>query len=154
MGEIKVSEMPETEEVKDDDIFMIIQDKANKKVKFRKIKQDSGWLDLQLEDGVTVSSVDNIKQVPQIRKIGNHVFIRGHISATWSTTTNINIARLPYKSSQNIYKIVALSGRNLARLFITTNGIIGIEWIVKINDGSNINTEISWLSIDIDFWVD
>lgn len=66
MGEIKVSEMPETEEVKDDDIFMIIQDKANKKVKFRKIKQDSGWIDLQLEDGVTVSSVDNIKQVPQI----------------------------------------------------------------------------------------
>lgn len=154
MEEIKVSEMPESEELQDDDIFMIIQNKANKKISFKKIKQDSGWIDLQLKDGVTVSSINNIKQMPQYRKIGKHIFLRGYISTTWITGQNRNIATLPYKPAQNVYRLVPLSQMNLARILITTNGVVGLEWIIKISDGSNVNTEVSWISIDMDFWID
>lgn len=88
---------------------------------FIKKQEDSGWIPLILKDGISVSTVNNIKQVPQCRKIGNHVFVRGHISTKWKSGSNKNIAILPYKPKQNVYKMVPLTQTNLARIFIAPN---------------------------------
>lgn len=81
----------------------------------------TGWTNLQLRDGISIANTTNINQTPQIKKIGNHVFVRGHISTTWTPGSTKKIATLPYKPKQSIYKLVPLTQRNLARIFVAPN---------------------------------
>lgn len=115
---------------------------------------DTGWKNLTLKDGVAVSTVTLLNQTPQYRKVGNHVFIRGHVSATWDGANNIPIATVPYKPLKHTYKLVPLNGTNIARIFVHSDGVMAIEWIKKIADGTNETTAKTWIQIDIDFWVD
>lgn len=88
---------------------------------FIKKEEDTGWINLELRPEVSVGTIGVIGQVPQYRKIGNHVFVRGQISTTWTSGSNRNIATLPYKPKKNVYKIVPLTQRNLARIFVAPN---------------------------------
>lgn len=118
-------------------------------------KDDTGWVDLTLGKNVTLSTVPSIAQTPQYRKIGNHVFIRGDVSATYDGTNTINVATLPFKPQKSVYKLTPLNGNNIARIFVNgANGVLYIEWIKRIADGSNETTERTWIQIDIDFWID
>ena len=88
---------------------------------FIKKEEDSGWIPLILKDGVSVSTINNISQVPQYRKIGNHVFVRGYISTTWTPGSNKLIATLPYSPKNTVYKLGPLTQTNLARIFVAPN---------------------------------
>jgi hypothetical protein len=116
--------------------------------------EDTGWVNLTLESGVTVSSVNGINQTPQYRKVGNHVFIRGHVSTTWDGTNVVKVAKLPFSPPKNIYKFTTLNGASIARIYADSLGFLVIEWIKYIPDGANQTTAKTWLSLDIDYWID
>lgn len=86
---------------------------------------DTGWVDLTLGANVDLSTVPSIAQTPQYRKIGNHVFIRGDVSATYDGTNTINVATLPFKPQKSVYKLTPLNGNNIARIFVNgANGVL------------------------------
>lgn len=58
-----------------------------------KIK-DSGWQNLQLQDGVIAHNKGG-SSVPQIKKIGNHVYIRGAVETNWDGTNARIVVILP-----------------------------------------------------------
>lgn len=84
---------------------------------------DSGWIDLTLLNGVQAY---NENQVPQYRKIGNRVYLRGVFKNV--TTFPTNIAQLPvdFRPSQRIIYFMATNGVNIARLEIELDGSINV----------------------------
>ena len=58
-----------------------------------KIK-DTGWQNLELQDGVIAHNKGG-SSVPQYKKIGNHVYIRGAIETSWDGENLRTIAVLP-----------------------------------------------------------
>ena len=119
-----------------------------------KLDEDTGWIDLTLEEGISISSVNGINQTPQYRKVGNHVFIRGHVSVTWDGTNVIKVAQLPAKPLKNVYKFTTLNGASIGRIYADSLGWLVIEWIKWIPDGASQTETKAWLSLDIDYWTD
>lgn len=56
------------------------------------IVEDTGWVDLELGDGITIPTVDKLQTPLQARRIGKQVYLRGIIkgvSAKWQAITTL-----------------------------------------------------------------
>ena len=114
---------------------------------------DSGWQVLPLSDGVTVADTD-FAVTPQYRKIGNHVFIKGHVKCS-VPSGGILIGVLPeaYRLPHGThYDIGECGGQRVSRIYADANGNLKCEWIQNIAGGAFTNE--TWIQIDMDYLVD
>jgi hypothetical protein len=117
-----------------------------------KMVDDTGWINAELSDGVTANAKGG-NDVPQYRKIDSRIIIRGAVETTWEgsgTTKKLFSLPAEYMPTANIYKIIATGGTRLARLIIGRTGVVSIEWVVNISDGSYV-TGSQWFDISCDF---
>ena len=113
---------------------------------------DSGWITLPLASGVTSS--DTANRVPSYRKVGNRVYIEGVFQVTPSTST-ITVATIPsgYRPKNTIHFFTALSSTRIARVYVSHDGYINLEWAINIGDASKF-TSSTWIDINVDYYVD
>lgn len=112
------------------------------------------WTALDLESGVTAATLGT-RPVPSYRKIGPHVFIEGGVSLKITSGGNDLIAVLPegYRSAQNVYGWAQCASTRLARIVVNTAGNLVCEWVYNIG-GSRYTGDLSWLQINISYFVD
>ena len=114
---------------------------------------DSGWQVLPLSDGVTVADTA-FSVTPQYRKIGNHVFIKGHVKCSVPSGGTL-IAVLPeaYRLPHGThYDIGECAGQRISRIYADANGNLKCEWVQNIAGGAFTNE--TWIQIDMDYLVD
>lgn len=90
----------------------------------------------------------------QYKKIGNHVFVRGSVILTPNENSSVHIATLPYAPKFSNYNIASCTGSRIGRVFINTSGQLRVDWVLNVADGSKVTSELSWLDVRIDFWID
>ena len=112
------------------------------------------WTALDLESGVTAATLGT-RPVPSCRKIGAHVFIEGGVSLKITSAGNDVIAVLPeeYRPAQNVYGWAQCANTRLARIVVNTAGNLVCEWVYNIG-GSRYTGDLSWLQINISYFVD
>lgn len=90
------------------------------------------------------------------RKAGKHIYISGGISATYAGS-NLVLFTLPEGARpayKTLYFMRACSGSRLARVGVSTNGNVFINWVKNISDASNYTSAAVWIDCNFDFWVD
>lgn len=114
--------------------------------------EDTGWIDITLNSGTTTGIYGG---KPQYRKIGNHVFIRGGIAFT-KTASSHTFAYLPAEicPPENVYRMEATGGTRVARVGVSTAGSFFVDWIYLLNGTSAYSGEVSWLIVDVDYFLD
>ena len=108
---------------------------------------------LTLSDGVTAADT-NFAVTPQYRKIGNHVFIKGHVKCSVPSGGRL-IAVLPeaYRLPHGThYDIGECGGTRVSRIYADAGGNLKCEWIQNIAGGAFTNE--TWIQIDMDYLVD
>lgn len=115
-----------------------------------KAQEDTGWVALTLESGVTAYNCGGIS-TPSYRRIGNHVYIEGGITVT-PGTNKVNIATLPTgcRPKNTIHFFTPCQGLRIARFNITSTGLIGVEWALNIEDSTYCESSI-WMTLKADF---
>ena len=105
---------------------------------------------LDLNDGVNV----NNKELSYY-KVGSVVHLSGNIAITNFTGDLVEVATLPEdcRPLKNTYWFAPLTGINIARCLVNTAGVIKIEWIKQLSDGSNYTGAVSWLNIETSFLI-
>ena len=113
------------------------------------------WTALDLESGITPATLGT-RPVPSYRKIGARVYVEGSVSLAIPESGSIRIASLPKdcKPKQNTYKLVPCSSYRVARIFVNSSGQLCVEWIFNLTDGKRYSGEISWVQMDISYFVD
>ncbi len=113
------------------------------------------WTSLTLENGATPATLGT-RPVPSYRKIGARVYVEGSVSLAIPESGSIRIATLPEdcKPKQNTYKLVPCSSYRVARIFVNSSGQLCVEWIFNLTDGSRYSGNISWIQMDISYFVD
>ena len=121
------------------------------------IQNDSsvGWHAIPLESGVTPGDYGT-RPIPSYRRIGNEIIIEGGVACTLPSSGTVTIGYLPegYRPLANVYTLQACSNTRVARVYINTSGMMGIEWVVNLYDGTRYSGEIHWVQIDMRFFVD
>ena len=121
------------------------------------IQNDSsvGWHAIPLESGVTPGQYGT-RPIPSYRRIGNEIIIEGGVACTLPSSGTVTIGYLPegYRPLANVYTLQACSNARVARVYISTSGMMGIEWVVNLYDGTRYSGEIPWVQIDMRFFVD
>ena len=87
----------------------------------------------------------------KIGRVGNHVYITGSISGKSGAT----IATLPtgfWPLDGNKYFLKACTGARVARIMVTTAGVMGIEWVRLMKDATEYTTA-TWVDCNIDYWI-
>lgn len=114
---------------------------------------DSGWQTLTLQNGV-VAADTSFAAVPRYRKIGNHVYIRGHVKcAVPSGGTLIAVLPEGYRIPVGThYDIGECGGTRVSRIYADSEGNLKCEWIQNI--GGSAFTSETWIQIDMDYLVD
>lgn len=113
------------------------------------------WTKLTLKSGIGVGSYGGSRNTPSYRTAGSQVIIEGSVSISNFTEATL-IATLPadLKPVRHHYAIVAVSGSNVARMIVKSDGGIWVEWIKKLSDGSNVTGSISWVQISTSYYID
>lgn len=115
---------------------------------------DTGWQTLTLASGI---SNGNIGESAKYRKVGNHVFFKGTISFTASSSSKI-IATLPSTllPPSLSYKTAATGGTRIARIGVNPDSSqMFVDWVYRLDATSAITSgTIAWLDIEMDYWVD
>lgn len=114
---------------------------------------DSGWQVLTLQSGVNAADT-TFAVTPQYRKIGNRVYIKGHVKCSVpSGGTLIAILpegyRMPYGTH---YDIGECGGQRVSRIYADADGNLKCEWVVNISGGAF--TSETWIQIDMDYLTD
>lgn len=116
---------------------------------------DSGWLTLTLEDGITAHDA-SFAVAPQYRKIGNHVYIKGHIYTSVPSGGSKLIATIPEgfrPLSGTHYDIGECGGQRIARIYSNVGGSLAVEWVANIGSSGQY-TGVGWIQIDMDYLTD
>lgn len=123
------------------------------------INVDMHWQDLPLFSGV-VSPGSYGGGKLKIGYVGKHVYITGSFNAAMGAS----IARIPsiltppYRTNgtgENFYSLRPCSGGRIARVYVspgTPNGLLVLEWVKDIFDGSNYNSAV-WVDCNFDYWL-
>lgn len=115
--------------------------------------EDSGWITLPLEDGVTAKTNGGFN-TPQYRKINDHVIIQGSVTMTSSSNEAVIIGTLPtgYRPINTVHKLIPCGGSRIARMYIDNSGNIKLEWIKNLVDGESVAVE-QWFTINVDYYI-
>ena len=112
---------------------------------------DAEWIYPTLTNGTTPGGAGS--GTLRYKKLGNHVFIMGSVTITPSTSS-VTIFTLPegYRPISNVYKLAAMGGKRIARLYANPSGLFVLEWTVDISDGASY-TNSNWVECSMDFWI-
>lgn len=121
---------------------------------------DTGWTPLLIGIGWHEYTFDGETeaQKAQIRRIGNHVYIRGVVSNP-SISTNLTdkkvIAYIPQsmRPKRHIFKMTSGSTLTVARLETNSGGDLFIRCVFDLESGTR-QTSCPWLCIDMDYSID
>lgn len=114
---------------------------------------DPEWTVLELENGFTTQDTSVYKPL-SYRKIGNHVFIRGHVFGTWTGTRKI-ICYLPYTPSYNHDVWARCAGTNIAGLLFSAPEVsLSIYSIYALSNGALVTTFSGAIDCFCDYWTD
>ena len=109
------------------------------------------WVNVAVNGGVITPNDNNYGDgALRVAKIGSHVFVRGGIYANSKT----NVATLPagYRPTVgSVYRLAACGGARVARLRLTTAGLLELEWVRNLSDGAEYSTAV-WVDCSFDFW--
>ena len=109
------------------------------------------WTNVSVDLGVTTPNENNYGDgALRLGKIGSHVFVRGGIYGC----SGSSIATLPagYRPTVgSVYRLAACGGARVARLRLTTGGLLELEWVRNLSDGSVYSTAV-WVDCSFDFW--
>lgn len=114
---------------------------------------DSGWQALTLQSGVNAADT-TFAVTPQYRKIGNRVYIKGHVKCSVPSGGTL-IAILPegYRVLYGThYDIGECGGQRVSRIYADADGNLKCEWIQNIAGGAF--TSETWIQIDMDYLTD
>lgn len=117
--------------------------------------EDTGWLPLTLEDGITAHD-GSFAVTPQYRKIGNHVYIKGHIYTSVPSGGSKLIATMPDGFRPPIgthYDLGECGGQRVARIYSNSGGNLAVEWVANIGSSGQY-TGVGWIQIDMDYLTD
>ena len=117
---------------------------------------DSGWMPLTLENGITAHDA-SFAVTPQYRKIGNHVYIKGHIYTSIPSGGSKLIATIPEgfrPVSGTHYDICECGGQRLGRFYASSTGNLAVEWVIAVASTSGQYTGVGWIQIDMDYLTD
>lgn len=118
---------------------------------------DTGWITISSFSNSLSQSSQSFSPTCAYRKIGNHVYIRGHVQtpSSWTGTTASTVFTIPsgYRPSTRKYVMNAMTGARLARVFIDTNGNLTLEWTRNMSDGSAISGALTWVDIAVDYFI-
>ena len=117
--------------------------------------EDTGWLPLTLEDSITVHDA-SFAVTPQYRKIGNHVYIKGHIYTSVPSGGSKLIATMPDGFRPPIgthYDLGECGGQRVARIYSNSGGNLAVEWVANIGSSGQY-TGVGWIQIDMDYLTD
>ena len=90
------------------------------------------------------------------RVIGKHVYISGGVNARYTGST-LNLATLPENARPKdgtVFSLRPCSGSRIARINVTSAGVLGLSWIKNISDASNYTTDAIWIDCNFDYWID
>lgn len=112
---------------------------------------DTGWKNITLGSGIQAGTYGT----PQYRKIGNQVYLRGSYKGTKGSGT-LALGTLPtgYIPPKNVYVIATLGGHRITRIYITSEGNIGVDWIYTLSSNTEWTGDFSWLEFETSFWID
>ena len=87
----------------------------------------------------------------------NHVYVSFNCKFSWSGATirvNKNVIPEKYRPARHVYAFAAISSKRIARIHVTSGGIVNIEWVQDMS-ASSATTSGSSTYIDgyIDYWV-
>ncbi len=139
--------------VEEDNTFAIAED-----IQF-KVKSEK-WVSLGLTEDVS-DSTSNCGRAGAgcfYRVVnGNHVYIAFNCAFSYAGTPVYITANLPakYCPARNVYTMCATGGRAIARVLVTKNGEVIVDWI-QVLSSADATTEstVSWIDGYIDYFVD
>lgn len=93
-----------------------------------------GWINCTLSSGVTVYS----GETPQVRRIGNVVYLRGRVLVTWDGANAKPLIRLPdgYAPPRGFYVRAQGGGLSVAKVWVaaadhaSNSHLVGLDYIV------------------------
>jgi len=124
--------------------------------------EDTGWQDLTLLNGWTTYSFsgteDDTPQAPQIRRIGNHVYVRGAIANTdisplLSVKKIFAVAPEGMKATRHVFRSTTGFGLSVSRLETNPSGDLFTRAVFDLESGERL-TSCAWMSIDMDYIID
>lgn len=140
--------------VEEDNTFAIAED-----ITFKALGEK--WISIGLSDNVEDETVV-IGRAPAsgcyYRVVsGNHIYISFACSFTYTGeafVVNENPIPSELRPKRSAYAFCALSGKNIARVFVNTRGYVYIEWIQSLTSGSETtNVTSGWIDGCIDYFI-
>lgn len=112
---------------------------------------EPAWIYPTLANGTTPGTVGGKLRY---RKMGNHVYVAGSVQITPADSA-IEICTMPegYRPTGNTYKLAAMGGERIARIYINTSGKLMLEWAIDISDGGKYKAN-NWVDCAFDYWTD
>ena len=121
---------------------------------------DSGWINFDsFDDGMVSQSIGyDWYTTCGYRRIGNRVYVRGHVAMSddYDGSSGIAVFTLPegYRPTNRVFALNAMTGRRIARVRVQPSGTLDVEWMVNITDGSYVTGSVTWIDINMNFLVD
>lgn len=114
-------------------------------------QNDSGWKAISLAEGVAAKNTGGY-DMPMCRKVDDHVIIQGGVSVT-SGLSAVSVGFLPsgYGPATTVHKMVPCGGQRIARIHVTPQGEIVLEWMMNMADGTLAEVN-QWLTLNIDYY--
>lgn len=108
---------------------------------------DTGWVNLTPSRGTW----NHLR----VRRIGKVVYLDGDASSyAWSGSSE-NFGKIPvgFRPSSHTYTYSFSTAHTLGRIYITTAGTLGFDWLININNGANYTTA-TWIRFKQSFFID
>ena len=115
------------------------------------IVRDTGWVNLTYSAGTWTYL--------RYRVVGKMVYVEGYASAlqySGSTLTIVNTTNaIPsaYRPEYTKYFYGFIGGSRMCRMWVNTNGTIGLDWSLNISNGSNYTTS-NWCAFSYSYMID
>jgi hypothetical protein len=118
------------------------------------------WVDIGLSDSVS-SSTSNCGRKESgcfyCVENENHVYVAFNCAFTYSgtaITVNANAIPKEYRPARNVYTMCATGGRAEARVLVTDDGYVMVDWIQILSSAeATTSSTVKWIDGYIDYWV-
>lgn len=125
------------------------------------IEQDTGWIKIIGTDicypyvsmPTSGSPLRYRKKHGMVYVYGNLKIDRAYTNGSSVQNESVDICTLPegYRPDITIYHVNTATGALITRYYLNTNGLLKLEWVRKVSDGSIVQGTVDWASISISF---
>lgn len=113
------------------------------------------WHELELADGITVASEANQGEIIKWKKEGNRIYIRGKVNvipgSDGSAILTSKAIPKSYRPSRDIHDFATASSTRISRIYVSTNGLIYLDWCWDLPTSAVRTSQIAWIEIDLSY---